>query len=62
MMTGSVGKATVGNAGAVGAEEYSPTIEAGDPASFGLYERCPWREVRNLDSLCHVFCRGERIC
>ena len=53
--------ATVGNARAVGASAYSPTLEVGAAASFALYERCPWRDVRNLDSLRHVFLTGQRI-
>jgi imidazolonepropionase-like amidohydrolase len=53
--------ATASNAGAIGAKDYSPTIEAGAPASFALYERCPWSDVTNLNSLRHVFVRGEQI-
>ena len=53
--------ATVGNARAVGVSAYSPTLEVGAAASFALYERCPWRDVRNLDSLRHVFLTGQRI-
>jgi imidazolonepropionase-like amidohydrolase len=53
--------ATIGNARSVGALHYSGTIEVGGPASFALYERCPWRDIRNLDSLKHVFWSGERI-
>lgn len=53
--------ATVGNARALGAKEYSPTLDVGNPASFALYERCPWRDVRNLDSLRHVFWSGQQI-
>jgi imidazolonepropionase-like amidohydrolase len=53
--------ATVGNARAVGAKDYSPTLEMGGPASFALYERCPWRDINNLDSLRHVFVSGRRV-
>jgi len=53
--------ATIDNARALGATNYSPTIEIGAPASFALYERCPWRDIRNLESLRHVFWNGQRI-
>jgi imidazolonepropionase-like amidohydrolase len=53
--------ATDENARAVGAERYSPAMAVGGPASFAMYERCPWRDIRNLDSLRHVFCSGQRI-
>jgi imidazolonepropionase-like amidohydrolase len=53
--------ATIGNAQALEAGDYFPTLEIGAPASFALYERCPWRDIRNLDSLRHVFWRGQRI-
>jgi imidazolonepropionase-like amidohydrolase len=53
--------ATVGSAHALGAKDYSPTLEVGVPASFALYERCPWHDIRNLDSLRHVFWCGRRI-
>jgi imidazolonepropionase-like amidohydrolase len=53
--------ATIGNAQALDARSYSPTLEAGAPASFALYEHCPWRDIRNLDSLRHVFWFGQRI-
>ena len=52
---------TAGNARAIGAKDYSPALEVGGPASFALYERCPWRDIKNLDSLRHVFCSGDRI-
>jgi imidazolonepropionase-like amidohydrolase len=53
--------ATVGNARAIGAKDHAATLQIGAPASFALYERCPWRDVRNLDSLRHVFVAGQRV-
>ena len=53
--------ATVGNAAAVGHDVYTPLLEVGAPASFALYERCPWRDIRHLDSLRHVYVGGARI-
>lgn len=53
--------ATVGNARALGAKSYSPVIEAGRAASFALYAQCPWRDIRHLDTLQHVFCSGRRL-
>ena len=54
--------ATAGNARAVGKTEYASTLDVGAPASFALYERSPWRDVRNLASLRHVFWSGQRFC
>lgn len=53
--------ATLGSARAIVAMDYSPQLAVGLSASFALYERCPWRDIRNLDSLRHVFWRGQRI-
>jgi len=53
--------ATVGNARAMGAKDHAATLQIGAPASFVLYERCPWRDVRNLDSLRQVFVAGQRV-
>lgn len=53
--------ATVGNAAAVGAKFYSPTLRVGGPASFALYRKCPWEDIRHLDTLRHVYVRGHRV-
>ena len=53
--------ATISNSEALEPKHYSPTLEIGAPASFALYERCPWRDIRNLDSLRYVFWFGRRI-
>jgi imidazolonepropionase-like amidohydrolase len=54
--------ATVGNARALGAEDYSPTLQVGAPGSLALYEKCPWRNIENLNSLRHVFWKCRQIC
>jgi imidazolonepropionase-like amidohydrolase len=53
--------ATVGNAQALGAKGYTPTIATGRPASFALYEKCPWHDIRHLDTLKHVIVAGRRV-
>ena len=53
--------ATVGNAAAIGYEAYAPALQVGAAASFALYEHCPWRDIRNLNSLRHLFIAGERV-
>jgi imidazolonepropionase-like amidohydrolase len=53
--------ATIGNARALDAKHYAPTIEVGAPASFGLYARCPWRDIANLASLRQVWCSGRPV-
>jgi imidazolonepropionase-like amidohydrolase len=53
--------ATVDNAIAIGASGHVSRLAVGSPASFALYEQCPWRDIRNLDSVRHVFWRGERV-
>ena len=53
--------ATIGNARALDAKRYTPTIEVGAPASFGLYARCPWRDIADLVSLRQVLCSGQPV-
>lgn len=53
--------ATTGNARSLGATHYAARLEIGAPASFALYAQCPWRDIRNLDTLRHVFCAGQRV-
>lgn len=53
--------ATVDNAAALGATTYSPTLRVGGPASFGLYARCPWEDIRHLNTLRHVYSAGRRV-
>lgn len=53
--------ATVGNARALGAKSYSPTLRVGGPASFALYSKCPWQDIRHLTTLERVYFAGRHL-
>ncbi len=53
--------ATVTNAQLCGARTYTGRLEVGQPASFGLYRRAPWRDIQALDDLYSVFVNGEQF-
>ena len=53
--------ATVGNATALGARTYSPSLRVGAPASFALYAQCPWKDIRHLRTLKYVYAGGRQV-
>lgn len=53
--------ATATNAAACGAHRYCAHIEVGAPASFALYEKAPWENITNLNSLCRVIADGQTV-